>query len=310
MSTQPGGSTPQPQAPIDRMSPAHMLSVIVGDLLGAGSLIVFANSGPVLAGVSLLVVGLGLIILGAAGLGSRMSAVPAMAGLNAGIRPDADSHTSYPARLEGQLDPDLTRWMWLFKWLLAIPHYIVLAFLWVAFIVVTVAAGLMILFTSQYPPSLFRFNIGVMRWHWRVAFYATGILGTDDYPPFTLARTSYPATFDVEQPAKLSRWQVLVKSWLFALPHLIIVGLFTGSVWSSTTDGGTNGMSLLGLLVFITAVILLFTGVYRMGLFNLIMGINRWMYRTISYTALMSDDYPPFRLDQGPQEPPIRAAAV
>ncbi|GAB3548653.1 hypothetical protein GCM10027404_12930 [Arthrobacter tumbae] len=310
MSTQPGGSTPQPHAPIDKMSPAHMLSIIVGDLLGAGSLIVFANSGPVLAGLLMLVAGLALIILGAAGLGSRMSAVPAMASLNAGIRPDTDSNASYPARLEGQLDPNLTRWMWLFKWLLAIPHYIVLAFLWVAFIVVTVAAGITILFTSHYPPSLFRFNVGVMRWHWRVAFYATGVMGTDNYPPFTLARTGYPATFDVEQPAKLSRWQVLVKSWLFALPHLIIVGLLTGSVWSSTADGGTNGMSLLGLLVFITAVILLFTGVYRMGLFNLIMGINRWMYRTISYTALMSDDYPPFRLDQGPQEPPIRTAVA
>lgn len=84
----------------------------------------------------------------------------------------------------------------------------------------------------------------------------------------------------------------------------------TLTLWSSTADGGTNGMSLLGLLVFITAVILLFTGVYREGLFNLTMGINRWMYRTISYTALMSDDYPPFRLDQGPQEPPMRAAVV
>ncbi|MHA7156341.1 DUF4389 domain-containing protein, partial [Arthrobacter sp. TMN-50] len=113
--------------------------------------------------------------------------------------------------------------MWLVKWILAIPHYLVLAILGIAFVVVTVAAGVMILFTGRYPASLFQFTVGVLRWHWRVAFYANGVLGTDHYPPFTLAHTDYPATFEVDYPEKLSHGRVLVKSWLLALPHLLIV---------------------------------------------------------------------------------------
>lgn len=297
MNTNPAGTFAHSNPPSEKMSPVHMLVLMLGDLLAAGSFGVFANSGPVLVGIAMLAVGLALIIVGAAGLGRRMlpSSALGMNGISGG---------AYPARLEGQLDPNLSRWMWLVKWFLAIPHYIVLAFLGLAFVVVTVAAGVVILFTGRYPASLFQFAVGVMRWNWRVAFYANGVLGTDHYPPFTLAHADYPATFDVAYPEKLSHWRVLVKSWLLALPHLIIVGVLAGSIWRSSTEGGTNGISLLGVLVFITAVILLFTGVYRLGLFNLIMGINRWVYRTVTYVALMSDNYPPFRLDQGPLEPP------
>lgn len=297
MSTVPN-NTSEPSRPYpERMSPRYLLVLIIGVLLAAGSLIVFANSSPVLAGLALLVVGLSLIILGAAGLG-RGLLPPSRPGIT------GEEGGGYPARLEGQLDPNLSRWRWLVKWFLAIPHYIVLAILGIAFVVVTVAAGVTILFTGRYPASLFQFSVGVMRWHWRVAFYANGVLGTDHYPPFTLAHTDYPATFEVDYPEKLSHGKVLVKSWLLALPHLLIVAALTGSIWASSNDGGTNGMSLLGLLVVITAVILLFTGVYRLGLFNLIMGINRWAYRTIAYAALMRDEYPPFRLDQGALDPP------
>ncbi|WP_051479247.1 DUF4389 domain-containing protein [Arthrobacter sp. H5] len=285
--------------PPEKMSPAYMSVLVTGVLLASGSLGVLANSGPVLAVIAMLAAGVSLIIAGALGLGNRM-----LSSSSHGISGAAGG--AYPARLEGQLDPNLSRWMWLVKWFLAIPHYIVLAILGIAFVVVTVAAGVMILFTGRYPASLFQFTVGVMRWHWRVAFYANGVMGTDHYPPFTLAHTDYPATFDVAYPEKLSHGRVLVKSWLLALPHLLIVALLTGSVWASSSEGGTNGMSLLGLLVFITAIILLFTGVYRLGLFNLIMGIHRWFYRTLTYTALMRDDYPPFRLDQGPHDPPAQ----
>ena len=135
----------------------------------------------------------------------------------------------YPARLSGYLDPNLSRWMWLVKWFLAIPHFIVLFFLWFAFGVVTIVAWFAILFTGRYPRSLFNFNVGVIRWSWRVAFYAYSALGTDLYPPFTLDRTDYPADFDVDYPEKLSRGLVLVKSWLLALPHLLIIALLTGT---------------------------------------------------------------------------------
>lgn len=215
----------------------------------------------------------------------------------------------YPAQLTGQLDPQLSRWMWLIKWILAIPHHIVLAFLWIAFIAVTVVAWFAILFTGRYPAPLFRFTVGVLRWNWRVAYYAFSVLGTDRYPPFTLARTDYPATFEVAYPARLSNWRVLVKSWLLALPHLLIVGVLTAGLWGSTASGSAMGISLLGLLVLVAAVILLFTGVYRLGLFNLLMGVNRWIYRVAAYAALMTDIYPPFRLDQGALDAPGSSAA-
>ena len=75
----------------------------------------------------------------------------------------------YPLSLRGELDPGLTRWLWLIKWLLAVPHIIVLALLWIAALVVTVIAFFKILFTGRYPRGLFEFNVGVLRWSWRVA---------------------------------------------------------------------------------------------------------------------------------------------
>lgn len=81
---------------------------------------------------------------------------------------------------------DLNRWLPLVKWLLAIPHYIVLAFLWLAAVVSVVIAWFAILFTGRYPRPLFDFVVGVARWHNRVVAYAYLLL-TDAYPPFRLA---------------------------------------------------------------------------------------------------------------------------
>jgi hypothetical protein len=185
----------------------------------------------------------------------------------------------------------------------------VLTVMWIALVVVTLAAGIAILFTGRYPSALFEFATGVLRWNWRVAFYANGVLGSDRYPPFTLARTDYPATFEVAYPAALSRGAVLVKSWLLALPHLVIISLVTGGTWAAWTLGAGETFSLLGVVLLIAAVILLFTGVYKTGLFNLIMGAHRWMYRVFAYTALLRDEYPPFRLDQGAAEKPATLTA-
>jgi hypothetical protein len=288
MTTQIPGTTGTPRA---KMRAVHMLLLIVGVLLAGGSQPLFRNTDYWALGLVAVAAGVVLILLGAVGLGRSISSQsdPAQNVLD---------DSGYPAQLEGILDPALSRGMWLVKWLLAVPHYIVLAILWSAFPVVVLASGLMILFTGRYPVALFEFVVGVLRWNWRVAFYATGVLGTDKYPPFTLARTDYPATFDVSYPARLSRWKVLVKSWLLAFPHLIIVSVLAGVAWATVNGQAVGG--LLGLLVFIAGLILLFTKVYNQGLFNLVMGIQRWVYRVFAYTSLLRDDYPPFRLDQGP----------
>ena len=85
----------------------------------------------------------------------------------------------YPVTLKGELTEPPTRGWWLLKWLLALPHYIILAFLWAAFVVVWVIAFFAILFTAKYPKGLFDFNVGVLRWTWRVGFYSYQALGTD-----------------------------------------------------------------------------------------------------------------------------------
>jgi uncharacterized membrane protein len=81
---------------------------------------------------------------------------------------------------------DLNRWAPLWKWFLAIPHYIVLLFLYIAAVVVVIIAWFAILFTGRYPQGLFDFVVGILRWSLRVAAYAF-LLVTDRYPPFSLA---------------------------------------------------------------------------------------------------------------------------
>jgi hypothetical protein len=80
---------------------------------------------------------------------------------------------------------DLNRWLPIVKWFLAIPHYVVLFFLWIAAIVVVVIAWFAILFTGRFPDGMYDFVVGVMRWHNRVVGYAL-VLATDRYPPFSL----------------------------------------------------------------------------------------------------------------------------
>ena len=219
------------------------------------------------------------------------------------------SPSSYPLRIEGEVDPPLSRWLWLLKWLLVIPHVIVLVFLWIAFIALWFVALFAILFTGRYPRAIFDFNVGVLRWSWRVGFYSYSALGTDRYPPFTLADVpDYPARLDVAYPQPLSRGLVLVKWWLLALPHYLVVAVFGGGAWAgvnAANDDSTwsSGGGLIGLLVFIAGVVLLFTGRYPRAIFDFVMGMNRWVFRVAAYAALMTDAYPPFRLDMGDNEP-------
>jgi hypothetical protein len=225
-----------------------------------------------------------------------------------------ESRTPYPVRVDASEDAAASRGLWLVKWLLLVPHYVVLFFLWVAFLVVSVVAFFAILITGRYPRALFDFNVGVLRWSWRVHYYGYGALGTDRYPPFTLADVpGYPAHLDVVYPERLSRGLVLVKSWLLAIPHYLILSIFVGGgVWLGTRAGSTDdgwdsgwgaGVSLVGLLVCIAAFALLFTGRYPRPLYDFVIGMQRWALRVAAYAALMTDRYPPFRLDTGGIDP-------
>lgn len=216
----------------------------------------------------------------------------------------------YPVHLDARLEHGLSRWLWLVKWVLVLPHYAVLFFLWLAFVGLSVVALVAILFTGRYPRAIFDFNVGVLRWSWRVAYYAYGALGTDRYPPFTLAEVAdYPAHLSVDYPEHLSRGLVLVKWWLLALPHYLIVGLFVGGgLYLGTAVVGSEnvvvwGGGLVTLLVLFAGLMLLFTGRYPVPVYDVVLGMNRWALRVAAYAGLMTDHYPPFRFDPGEHDP-------
>src|SRR3954453_9702361 len=216
----------------------------------------------------------------------------------------------YPVRVEGRLEPGLSRGLWLVKWLLLVPHIIVLLLLWIAFAVLTLIAWFAILITGRYPPGIFRFNLGVLRWTWRVSFYGYNALGTDRYPPFTLADVpDYPARMDIAYPEHLSRGLALVKWWLLAIPHYLVVAFFVGGAGALVLTNDVNatisfGGGLVSLLVLCAGIVLLFRRSYPPGIFDAVVGMDRWVIRVVAYAALMTDAYPPFRLDQGGSEPP------
>lgn len=188
-------------------------------------------------------------------------------------------------RVRGAIDAPSNK-LWLAKWcVLAVPHYPILIGLYLVYPLVVFAAGVAILFTGRYPRPLFDFNVGVLRWSWRVMNYRFPMNTTDKYPPFTLKpQADYPGDLEVDYPEQLSRGAVLVKWWLLALPQIIMC-------WAMEAP--------LQVLCVISAVRLLARGTVSQGMFDLLMGMVRWRYRVAVYVSLMTDEYPPFRMDLG-----------
>jgi hypothetical protein len=185
----------------------------------------------------------------------------------------------YPVRYDVEYPEELSRWLIFVKLLLAIPHFIILWALGIAAGVMGFIAFFAILFTKRYPRGLFDFVVNVNRWSANVDAY-TGLL-RDEYPPFSWEPGQYAVTYEVDYPEKLNRWLPLVKWWLLAIPHYIV--LFA-----------------LGIAAFVVYIIawfaILFTKRFPRGLFDFIVGYRRWEYRVNAYAGLLRDEYPPFSL--------------
>ena len=188
------------------------------------------------------------------------------------------AEATYPLVFDVEYPEKLSRWLIFVKWLLAIPHWIILYALLAVAQAITFVAWFAILFTGRYPKGLFDFVVGIYRWEYNV--YAYVLFLRDDYPPFSLSAGQYPLTFDIEYPERLSRLLIFVK-WLLIIPNIIVL-LFVGIVYWIT--------------LVIAWFAILFTARYPRALFNYGVGVHRWAARVNAYNALLRDEYPPFSL--------------
>lgn len=190
----------------------------------------------------------------------------------------APEASGYPLRFDVEYPENLSRFLIFIKWILALPHLLVLY-------IVGLIAGLMlfiswfaILFTGRFPRGMFDFITNYLRWSANVNAYI--YLLRDEYPPFSGEPGKFPLTLEVDYPENLSRFLIFVK-WILAIPHFI-------------------ALVIIGLIAYIMLIIawfsILFTGTFPRGMFDFIVGTFRWSTRVTAYLYLMRDEYPPFSM--------------
>ena len=195
--------------------------------------------------------------------------------------PPPSMPAGYPVRAEAQRQERYHRFLPLVKWLLALPHYIVLLFLLIGVFFAKIVAFFAVLFTGRYPEGVFDFVTGVLRWGWRVTAYVS--LLTDRYPPFSLdSEGDYPAQLEIDYPsAGVDRWRPLVH-WLLVIPYAFLAGIL---------------VSVAGFVAFIGVFVILFTEELPEGMFSLILIPYRWQQRATAYGMFLVTRYPPFEWD-------------
>jgi hypothetical protein len=183
-----------------------------------------------------------------------------------------------PIRYDVESQEAHSRLLIFVKWLLAIPHLLILYVLLALWYVVTIIAFFTILFTQKYPQGLFNFAVGVMRWQANVNAYLW--LLRDEYPPFSWEEGQYPVTLQIDYPETLNRWAPLYK-WLLVIPNIIV-------------------LAVVGLVAYVLIIVgwfaILFTGKLPRGIVDFVVGTMRWSTRATAYLYLMRDEYPPFSM--------------
>ncbi|HKS90487.1 MAG TPA: DUF4389 domain-containing protein [Tepidiformaceae bacterium] len=193
---------------------------------------------------------------------------------------DATPAAGYPIRALFAPPGKQSRLSVFFRILIAIPAFIVLAFVAIAAAVVTFVAWFIILITGRFPSGMFRFCAGAHRWSLRVTAYL--YLLTDKYPPFSLSDDlNYPVRFLAADAVDGRNRLTVFFRLILAIPHMIIVSLLSYAARA------------IGFVCWLVAI---FSGTVPEGLHNFLAGYLRWSIRAQAYEGLITDRYPPFNM--------------